>query len=123
LSGGFPDLLLERIGVAKEVEIETRSPEGKVHQVTIWVVVVEGAPYVRSVRGPRGRWYRELTEQKEGALHVGSRRVPVRATRVRDPETIDEVSAAFWRKYAKTASLFSILRLVTLETTTKLEPA
>jgi len=78
---------------------------------------------VRSVRGARGRWYRELTEQKQGALHVGSRRVPVRPTAVRQPETIDEVSAAFWRKYAKTASLFSILRLVTLETTTKLEPA
>jgi hypothetical protein len=119
----FPDLLLERIGVAKEVEMETRSPEGKVHQVTIWVVVVEGAPYVRSVRGPRGRWYRELMARKEGALHVGSRRVAVHASRVRAPETIDEVSAAFWRKYAKTASLFAMLRLVTLETTTRLEPA
>ena len=118
----FPDLLLERIGVAKEVEIETRSREGKVHQVTIWIVVVEGAPYVRSVRGTRGRWYGELTERKEGALHVGSRRVPVRATRVREPELIDDVSAAFWRKYPKSAPLFSILRLVTLETTTRLDP-
>ena len=118
----FPDLLLERIAVAKEVDIETCSREGKVHQVTIWVVVVEGAPYVRSVRGTRGRWYRELTERREGALHVGSRRVPVRATRVREPELIDDVSAAFWRKYPKSAPLFSILRLVTLETTTRLDP-
>jgi hypothetical protein len=123
LSDQFPDLLLERIGVAKEVEIETRSREGKVHQVTIWVVVVEGAPYVRSVRGARGRWYRELMERKEGALHIGSRRVAVRASRVRAPEMIDDVSAAFWRKYAKTASLFAMLRLVTLETTTRLDPA
>ena len=123
MSEGFPDLLLERIGVAKEVDIETRSREGKVHRVTIWIVVVDGAPYVRSVRGTSGRWYRELTERNEGALRVGSRRVPVRASRVRDPKTIDEVSAAFWRKYPKSAPLFSMLRLVTLETTTKLEPA
>ena len=119
----FPDLLLERIGVAKEVQIETRSRAGKVHQVTIWVVLVDGAVYVRSVRGTRGRWYRELTERREGALRVGARRVPVRASKVREPEMIDEISAAFWRKYPKSASLFSMLRLVTLETTTKLDPA
>jgi hypothetical protein len=123
LSATFPDLVLERIGVAKEVDIETRSREGKDHQVTIWVVVVDGIPYVRSVRGPKGRWYRELMERKEGALHVGSRRIAVRPSRVRSPEMIDEVSAAFWRKYAKTASLFSMLRLATLDTTTKLDPA
>jgi hypothetical protein len=91
--------------------------------VTIWIVVVDGVPYVRSVRGPRGRWYRELTERKEGVLHVGSRKMPVRPVPVRAPETIDEVSAALWRKYAKTASLFSMLRLATLDTTLRLEPA
>ncbi len=119
----FADLLLQRMDVAKEVDIETRSPEGKTHKVTIWIVVVDGVPYVRSVRGKRGRWYRELTARKEGALHVGSRKVPVRPVSVRAPETIDEVSAALWRKYAKTASLFSMLRLATLDTTLRLEPA
>ena len=119
----FADLLLQRMDVAKEVNIETRSPEGKTHKVTIWIVVVDGVPYVRSVRGKRGRWYRELTARKEGALHVGSRKVPVRPVSVRAPETIDEVSAALWRKYAKTASLFSMLRLATLDTTLRLEPA
>jgi hypothetical protein len=119
----FPDLLLARFDVAKEVEIETRSPEGKVHQVTIWIVVHEGAPYVRSVRGKSGRWFRELLDRKEGFIHVGSRKVPVRPTIVRSPEMIDHVSAALWRKYPKSASLFSMLRLVTLDTTLRLEPA
>ena len=123
MSDAFADLLLARLDVAKEVEIETRSPMGKVHQVTIWVVVVDGVPYVRSVRGTRGRWYRELTARKEGALHDGSRRVAVRPAEVRAPETIDEVSAALWRKYPKSASLFSMLRLVTLDTTLRLDPA
>ena len=123
MTDAFPGLVLTRLDVAKEVDIETRSPEGKVHQVTIWIVVVDGVPYVRSVRGTRGRWYRELTARKEGALHVGSRRVPVRPAEVRAPETIDEVSAALWRKYPKSASLFSMLRLVTLDTTLRLDPA
>ncbi len=78
MSETFPDLLVQRMDVAKEVEMETRSPEGKAHRVTIWIVVVDGLPYVRSVRGPRGRWYRELTARKEGVLHVGSRKVDVR---------------------------------------------
>ena len=41
----------------KEVRIEPRregdSPE---HRTIIWVVVVEGEVFVRSVRGRRGRW-------------------------------------------------------------------
>jgi hypothetical protein len=119
----FPDLLVERMDVANEVDIETRSPEGKVHRVTIWIVVVDRAPYVRSVRGTKGRWYRELTARSEGALHVGSRRVPVRPIAVRAPEAIDKVSAAFWKKYPKSAPLFSMLRLVTLDTTLRLDPA
>ncbi len=122
MSEAFPDLLVQRMEVAKEVDIETTSPEGKVHKVTIWVVVVEGVPYVRSVRGERGRWYREIVARKDGALHVGSRRVPVRPSHVRKRELIDEVSAAFWRKYAKNSSLFSMLRYVTLDQTLQLDP-
>lgn len=123
MSEAFPQLLITRMDVAKEVDIETRSPEGKVNRVTIWIVIVDGVPYVRSVRGTRGRWYREITGRKEGVLHVGSRKVPVRPTKVKAPELIDEVSAALWRKYPKSASLFSMLRYVTLDTTLRLDPA
>ena len=119
----FPDLLLTRFDGAKEVDIETRSPEGAVHKVTIWIVVHDGAPYVRSVRGKKGRWYRELVAQKEGAIHVGSRKVAVRPSAISSPELIDHVSAAFWRKYTKNNSLFSMLRSATLDTTLRLDPA
>ncbi len=123
MSDAFPELLLQRLDVAKEVDIETRSADGVVHKVTIWIVVVDGAPYVRSVRGKKGRWFRELTSRSEGAIHIGSRRVPVVPHQVRGTTLIDEVSAAFWRKYTKSASLFSMLRLATLDTTLRLEPA
>jgi hypothetical protein len=123
VSEAFPQLLITRMDVAKEVDIETRSHEGKVNRVTIWIVIVDGVPYVRSVRGTRGRWYREITGRREGVLHVGSRKVPVRPTKVKAPELIDEVSAALWRKYPKSSSLFSMLRYVTLDTTLRLDPA
>lgn len=119
----FPDLLLTRFDVAKEVDIETPSPEGKLHKVTIWIVVHDGAPYVRSVRGKKGRWYRELVAREEGVLHVGTRKVAVRPVAVTAPEMIDQVSAALWRKYPRSPSLFSMLRLVVLDTTLRLDPA
>lgn len=119
----FPELLLQRMDVAKEVQIETRSPAGEIHTVVIWIVVVDGAPYVRSVRGKKGRWYRELLARKEAVLHIGARRVPVRPERVSGTTAIDEVSAGFWRKYTKSASLFAMLRLAVLDTTLRLEPA
>ena len=121
----FPDLLLTRFDVAKEVDIETlqQGPDGTIHKVTIWIVVHDGAPYVRSVRGKKGRWFRELVARKQGVLHVGTRKVPVRPVAVTLPEMIDQVSAALWRKYPKSASLFSMLRLVTLDTTLRLDPA
>ena len=122
-AAGFPDLLLTRFDVAKEVDIETQGPDGKVHKVTIWIVVHDGAPYVRSVHGKKGRWYRELIARKQGVLHVGTRKVPVRPAAVAEPELIDQVSAALWRKYPRSASLFSMLRLVTLDTTLRLDPA
>ncbi|HEY6058238.1 MAG TPA: DUF2255 family protein, partial [Candidatus Limnocylindrales bacterium] len=43
----------------EEVRIETRGADGTVHRTIIWVVVHGGDVFVRSVRGPSGRWYRE----------------------------------------------------------------
>ncbi len=123
MSDAFPELLLQRMDVAKEVEIETRSEQGTAHRVTIWIVVVDGVVYVRSVRGTSGRWYRELLAQKRAILHVGSRGVAVVPSQIRSTETIDAVSAGFWKKYPHSASLFSMLRLATLHTTLRLEPA
>ena len=123
MTEAFSELLVQRMDVAQEVEIETRSEGGDVHKVTIWIVVVEGVPYVRSVRGKKGRWYRELVRAGAGAVHIGARKVVVRPSRVRSVATIDEVSAAFWRKYTKSASLFSMLRMAVLDTTLRLEPA
>ncbi len=123
MAASFPDLLLQRMDVAKEVDIETVSPEGVTHRVTIWLVVVDKAAYVRSVRGRKGRWYRELTEKKTGVLHVGTHKVNVKPVAVRETALVDEVSAGFWHKYAKNSSLFSMLRLATLDTTLRLDPA
>ncbi len=117
---------LRLLDETKEVRIETRrdsdSPE---HRTIIWVVVVEGEVFVRSVRGPRGRWYREISSNPEGALHVADDRIPVRATPATDDTTVDAVSAAIRAKYQKSspASTEAMVRPETLATTLKLSPA
>ena len=50
-----------------EVEIETWSAERGARRVIIWIVVVDGAPYVRSYRGTAGRWYRILSPSRVAA--------------------------------------------------------
>ena len=117
---------LRLLDETKEVRIETRrdgdSPE---HRTIIWVVVVEGEVFVRSVRGRRGRWYREISSNPEGALHVQDNRLPVQAAPATEGTTVDAVSAAFRSKYQRTspASTEAMVRPETLPTTLKLSPA
>ncbi len=119
----FPEELVNRLDLTREVEIETRSAKGARHSVTIWVVVVDDAPYVRSYLGKRGRWYRELLARKDGALVARGKRVRVRPARVRSPEIIRAVSDAFRKKYRTSgSSLEAMVRRDVLDTTVRLEP-
>jgi hypothetical protein len=120
----FPADVVERLNKEKTVEIETRSPAGTKHSVPIWIMVVAGVPYVRSVRGPKGRWYRELLARGEGAVVAGGMRVPVKATHDSSAEAIAAVSGALRKKYPRSGqSLESMLRPDVLDTTVRLDPA
>jgi hypothetical protein len=109
-----------------EVEIETSRGDGApAHRTTIWIVVVDGDEvYVRSVRGPAGRWYRELVAHPVGAVHVGDKAVPVRAHSAADAATVARVSNAFNEKYLARSPgpTAAMLRDETLPTTLRLEP-
>jgi len=126
MNGSFDTETLRLLDETKEVKIETRrdgdSPE---HRTIIWVVVTGDEVYVRSVRGPRGRWYREISSNPEGALHVEDDRIPVRAAPAAEGPTVDAVSAALRSKYEQSSpnSTAAMLRPDTLPTTLKLSPA
>jgi hypothetical protein len=126
MNDSFDAETLRVLDETKEVRIETRregdSPE---HRTIIWVVVVEGEVFVRSVRGQRGRWYREISSNPEGALHLEDNCIPVRAASATDGATVDAVSAAFRSKYQQSspASTEAMVRPETLPTTLKLSPA
>ena len=118
----FPTLVVQAFEARHEVDVETSSARGDVHRVTIWIVVVDEVPYVRSVRGPRGRWFRELLA-RAGAIHVGRRRIPVRASKVTDDALNERVSGALRAKYrTPKASVVAMTRPEVLATTARLDP-
>ena len=126
MNGSFDSETLQLLDETKEVQIETRRDEdAPAHRTTIWVVTVDGDVFVRSVRGDRGRWYREVSANPSAALHVGDRRIPVRAVPVTDEPMVGAVSEAYRSKYGRTSpgSTRAMLQPETLPTTLKLEPA
>lgn len=123
MSAAFAADVIKRFDETKIVEIETVSPKGTKHSVPIWIVVVDGVPYVRSVRGPKGRWYRELLARGEGAIVAGGKRTKVKAKQDRTKAAIESTSEGLRRKYKTSgSSLASMLTADVLNTTVRLEP-
>jgi hypothetical protein len=109
-----------------EIEIETsRGGDAPVHRTVIWIVVDGDAAYVRSVRGPAGRWYRELSSNPRGAVHAQGGRTAVSAAPATDPASVARVSELLRQKYEQrwAGPTASMLRDETLSTTLKLTPA
>jgi hypothetical protein len=106
---------------AEEVEIETWADEaGARHRTVIWVVVdARDRVLIRSYRGPDARWYREITAQPDGRIHVRGRVLPVRAGPAADADRITSCSEGLRQKYAGHASMPAMLRQH-LETTLEL---
>ena len=111
------------LAAAEEIKIETRAPDGTVHQTIIWVMVHDGVVYVRSVNGPEARWYREATATGDVALHVDGRRIPARVEAAADEAGVAACSAALEVKYKGDYSLASMLEADTLPTTLRVVPA
>jgi hypothetical protein len=110
-----------------ELEIDIESWRGEnvgPRRTTIWLVVVDGLPYVRSIFGDRGRWFADLRLEPHGAVHVGGKRVPVRAELVDTTETdvLEAVSEAFSRKYDGDPDLAGVLTPVAISATLRLLP-
>jgi hypothetical protein len=111
---------------ARTIRIETSAgPERPRHEATIWVVVDDrGRILVRSWRGERGRWFRELRSNPSGRLRVGDRWVHIRADLAADPERVEACSEGLREKYATArGSLAQMLVDDVLPATLELHPA
>ncbi|MEX2010856.1 MAG: DUF2255 family protein [Chloroflexota bacterium] len=116
----FPPDVLAAIAEREEVEIETGG-----RRTIIWIVAHGPHVFVRSVRGERGRWYRDLLADPNATLHFrGKPKLPpvkVRGVHAPDPESIAASTRALKAKYARDPALKSMLQPETLPTTVRLE--
>ena len=125
MNGHFDPETLRLLDETQEVDIETRQEGSPTHRTVVWVVVMSGEVFVRSVRGPKGRWYRELSANPSGALLVGDLRIPVLAAPATDGPTAAAVSDAYKSKYERDwpGPTAAMVRPDALPTTLKLSPA
>ena len=118
----FDTETIEAFRTTEEVDVETWSAASGARKTIVWIVVVNGVPYVRSVRGEHARWYREIREEPAAAIHVQGRRVAVRAVLADDEPSVAGVSAALAAKYPTDPAMPAMLRPEVLGTTLRLEP-
>lgn len=104
-----------------EVDIETTRPDGTPRRTTIWVVVVDGVPYVRSYRAERGMWYRDAVRDPRAVILGGGRRIPVTAVAATDPDSVAACSRGFEEKYRGDPSVAAMNRPEALPTTLRLD--
>ena len=121
MSFGADDLA--RLRAAEEVDIETQAPEGATHRTTIWLVVEGDDVFVRSVRGPNGRWFREATANPAVAIHVDGRRLPATAIAATDPDSMERTTRAVREKYVGIEGFDAMQDPAIFSSTLRLEPA
>jgi hypothetical protein len=116
----FDQDTLQRLHDTQEIAIRTgKNPD---NPVTIWVAVAEDQVFVRSVRGPRGRWYKDLAAGGPAELEFAGRKLAVQATPAADETAIGRASREYLRKYKTSPYAPSMVRSDALPTTLRLEP-
>ena len=112
--------LLRELRDLKEVAIRTeKHPDSA---VVIWVVVADDEVFVRSVRGSKGRWYRDLAAGGSATLECAARRLMVQARPESDPAAVARASREYLRKYQRSPYAQAMVKSEVLPTTLRLEP-
>jgi hypothetical protein len=115
----FDAATLRELSDVQEVAIRTeKHPDAA---VVIWVVVADDE-VLRSWRGTKGRWYRDLAAGGPATLEIAGRGLPVQAIPARAAASAARASAEFLRKYQPSSHAHQMVRSEILATTLRLEP-
>src|SRR5271165_3042106 len=103
-------------------EVAIRTEKHPKSAVVIWVVVADHEVFVRSWRGAKGRWYRDLAAGGPATLEYAGRQLAVQAIPAGDQAAVARASREFLRKYQRSTHAQEMARPETLPTTLRLEP-
>src|SRR5438132_12466466 len=116
----FDAQALDELRDVQEVAIRTeKHPQSA---VVIWVAVADDEVFVRSVRGAKGRWYRDLAAGGAATLEFAGRRVAVEAIPASDPDAVARASREYLRTYQPSPYAQAMVKSEVLPTTLRLEP-
>ena len=91
---------LDKIGNADELDLSSFRGDGtRRNPVTIWVVRVDGALYVRAVKGRSGSWFRGVLSRHKGHIRSGGIDKEVTFVEETDAGINDRIDAAYRSKY------------------------
>lgn len=120
----FSDAVVASIATGHYLWIRAGSASS--HKFTgIWSVVVHDRVFVRSWYMKTSGWYFAFLEEPLGAIRLGAKEVPVRASPVRSASLLKAINAAYAEKYTTPASIKYVkgfARGKRLQTTTELTP-
>lgn len=116
----FDAASLRELHDVEEVAVRTeKHPESA---VVIWLVVADDDVFVRSVRGAKARWYKDLAAGGSATLELAGRPLAVQAFPASDAQSVTRASREYLRKYQPSPYAQSIVRGEVLPTTLRLEP-
>lgn len=113
---------LDLFGSAAEIGIAPSRPNGSPGSyTTIWVVRIGDDLYVRSYRGPDGRWFRAAGRTQQGRIRAGGaeRDITFHGPDGVDPGTVDE---AYRAKYGRSSYVDAMVSRAAAGTTMKVVP-
>jgi hypothetical protein len=112
--------ILRELRDVREIAIRTEKHSNTA--VVIWVVEVDDEIFVRSVRGAKGRWHRDLAAGGPATLEFAGRRLAVQALPVCDPAAVASASREYLRKYQASPYAQAMMKSKVLPTTLRLGP-
>lgn len=117
----WPKQELASIGRVDEIRVAGRRKNGSLRTLTpVWHVIVDGAPYVRSMYGLEGQWYKGIAHHFEGAIEWEGR--PREVSFIRDSSHDAEVDTAFFAKYGDGSPTRGITNATSKQATLRIEP-
>jgi hypothetical protein len=110
---------IDRVG---EIRVAAHRPDGSLRPATIvWHVVVDGALFIRSVRGEAGAWFQAVLRTGRGTVDAGGVHADVTVTR--DDAHDAEIDRAYHAKYGNGSPVRSITSPAATATTLRVDPA
>jgi hypothetical protein len=90
------------------VVVVTRDADGAVRDRTIWLLVLDGHPYIRTGSGTT--WGENALRDRAVSLRLGDEDVALRAERVTDAASLERIATAFHAKYGFADTLSGFIR-------------